>query len=166
MYIGKSIRPLIKFYPSLYYNLTKGYIPGYSDVFNTKLEEFKEKQFFNFKYEYSPNYNDKILTTVQFNYDLIKSNGYTSVSEIRDKSTNTYVYEFVQIYEQNNKFIVNNEFHINGINKNKINLIINNTADIDMILNSVSDVNFGLMTYSGIESTEKLMYKMITTPDK
>ncbi len=167
MYIGKSLKPIIKFYPSIYFNLTKGFIPNFTEVFNESFSNFKSQgaKYFSFKHDYKPEYNNSIITSVQFNYDIVNSNGYTSISEIRDKSTNTYVYEYIQLYELENDYIVSNEFHLNGKSNNRVNLNISKKSDIDSIMNTISNVNFGIMSYSGNASAEKLIYKMLTSPE-
>lgn len=167
MYIRNSLKPIIKFYPSIYFNLTKGFIPNFTETFNESFNKFKsqEAKYFNFKHEYKPEYNKSIITSVQFNYDLVHSNGYTSVSEIRDKSSNMYVYEFIQVYELENDYIVSNEFHLNGKSTSKVNLNISKNSDIDSIMNTISDVNFGIMNYSGNIGAEKILYNMLTTPE-
>ncbi len=167
MYIGKNLRPIIKFYPSIYYNLTKGFIPNFTETFNDSLDKFKssDAKYFNFKHDYTPKYNNSIITSVQFNYDLVNSNGYTSISEIKDKTTNTHVYEYIQSYEYDNKYVISNEFQLNGISKSNITLNLNKSADLDSIFNLISDLNFGIMTHSGISGAEKILFKMLTSPE-
>ncbi len=167
MYIKTAISPAIKFYPSIYYNLTKGFIPDFSELFNSQLEKFRSQdtKYFNFKHDYVPNYNKKILTTVQFNYNLKEPNGYTSICEIRDKLTNTYIYEYIRINLDENKFHILNEFQLNYLNKNNTRLTVNTNADIESIMSTISNINFGMMTYSGNKSSEKLIYKMLTNPE-
>lgn len=168
MYIRNSLKPVIKFYPSIYFNLTKGFIPNFTEIFNESFDKFKTEKvrYFNFKYDYKPVYNESISTSVQFNYDLVKTNGYTSISEIRDKSSNTYVYEFIQVYELENDYIISNEFHLNGKSCNRINLNLNKSSDLNAIMNTISNVNFGIMSYSGVSGAEKILYKMLTTHEK
>ncbi len=167
MYIKTAISPAIKFYPSIYYNLTKGFIPDFSEIFNSQLGKFKSQdaKYFNFKHDYVPNYNKKILTSVQFNCNLKEPNGYTSICEIRDKLTNTYLYEYISINFNENKFYISNEFHLNYLNKNNTRLTVNVNSDIESIMSTISNINFGLMTYSGNKSSENLIYKMLTNPE-
>ena len=167
MYIGKNLRPMIKFYPSIYYNLTKGFIPNFTETFNESLDKFKSSnaKYFNFKHDYTPEYNKSIITSVQFNYDLVNSNGYSSISEIKDKTTNTYIYEYIQSYEYDNKYVISNEFQLNGISKSNIILNLNKNSDLDSIFNSISDLNFGIMTHSGISGAQKILFKMLTSPE-
>lgn len=167
MYIKNSLKPIIKFYPSIYFNLTKGFIPNFTEIFNESFNKFKSQdaKYFNFKHDYKPGYNNSITTSVQFNYDIVRPNGYTSVSEIRDKSSNTYVYELVQVYERENDYIILNDLHLNSKSTSKVNLNINKNSDIESIMNTISNVNFGIMTYSGNIGAEKILYNMLTTPE-
>ncbi len=167
MYIGKNLRPMIKFYPSIYHNLTKGFIPNFTETFNESLDKFKSSnaKYFNFKHDYIPEYNKSIITSVQFNYDLVNSNGYSSISEIKDKTTNTHIYEYIQSYEYDNKYVISNEFQLNGISKSNIILNLNKNSDLDYIFNSISNLNFGIMTHSGISGAEKILFKMLTSPE-
>ncbi len=69
------------------------------------------------------------------------------------------------VYEQENNYMVTNEFHLNGISKSKINLNLNKSADLDSIFNLISNVNFGIISYSGVAGNEKILYKMLTSPE-
>ena len=40
MYIKNSFKPLVNFYPSIFYNLTKGFIPNFTETFNDQLNKF------------------------------------------------------------------------------------------------------------------------------
>lgn len=166
MYIKRAISPSIKFYPSIYSNLTKRFIPDFSEIFNLQLEKFRfqDAKYFNFKHKYIPNYNKKISTSVQFNYNLKEPNGYTSICEIRDKLTNTYLYEYITFNLKENKFFISNEFQLNYSNKNNTSLIVNSNADIESIMSTIYNINFGLITYSGNKSSEKLIYKILNKP--
>ncbi len=164
--VHSSIVPMINFYPSIFYNLTKGFIPCFTETFNKEYKKFKSdnKEYFNFKHEYYPSYNPNIKTYVQFNCDLKNYSGYTSVSEIKDVSTNTHIYEYLQINKKNNNWVISSEFTINGLNRNKSNLIIPSSSDLNNIMNGVSDLNFGIMYFSGIKATENILFKMIKQP--
>lgn len=167
MYTGKSLKPLINFYPSIYYNLTKEVIPNFTEIFNLHMNKSKQNDlnYLNFKHEYIYNYNPDIKTSVQFNYDLKKSNSYTSISEIKDKSTNAYLYEYIHIYKRENNYMIHNEFELNGVTKNLTNIKINKSADISLIFNNIAKLNFSIIAYSDSRGLEQILYKMITLTD-
>jgi hypothetical protein len=167
MYIGNSYKTLVKIYPSIYKNLTHGFIPNYLETFNSKFKEFESKdlKYFNFKHDYSPNYNEKIKISVQLNKFIKNLNGYTSVSEIKDSRTNTYIYEFMEIYELENDFAIRNEFRVDNSIHNMTNLSIKKSSNLDSILNNLSTHNFGLLADSGISQYEKILFNILSSPE-
>ncbi len=168
MYIRNSIYPIVKIYPSLFFKVSKGFIPNFADNINQKYIDFKktDKKYFNFSYNHIPIYNPAFSSHVQLSICDLKSDksniSYQTICEIRDKSSNNYIYEIIKINSKNNSsYSFEAELMINQGKKIYSKIEDIQLENIILQAKNFNQFSIGILQNTSNKSLKKILYQVV-----
>lgn len=151
-------RILANIQSSIFSTMIRHNIPNLAREFNKEYSDYvKNHNILNYKYIYIPESNNKIISTLQFTCNKESNLAYTSITDYKDKGTNTYLYEIIRIYDKkNNLFDIEGQFIIGITDKTNISIVNVNYENMVYQLHQYYKMNHAIISNSTYDAYTKI----------